>query len=239
MSESVRALLSLWNDIAPERIIEYERWHSIEHVPERVWVPGFVAGTRYVAQGAGPRYFTLYELEQLDCLHGPAYQELVDQPTPWSASMRPSFANFLRKTGPLVATAGVVLGETLCAVRMVWSPGQSPAADHWTAVAQALLAARFDGFVTRVRVQQVEAAGPQALRNVDAAPIGDEFLVFVEQASPAPLDAGTLTLAALASVGQRAPTWQQASTYRFASQVRHQDVAAAVRPAPRTDLMPH
>jgi hypothetical protein len=240
MSLPVRALLSLWNDIAPERVAEYDRWHSLEHVPERVWVPGFVAGTRYVAsQGVGPRYFTLYELEQLDCLRSAAYQDLVERPTPWSESMRPSFANFLRKAGPVLAATGVVQGEGLSISRLVWPLGKAPPAASWPAVAQELLAGQFKGFATRMRIQQVQPTGPQALRNVDAAPAGDEVLVLLEQAGGVtPVETGALVLAAVRAQGQPAPLWHDTTTYRFASQVRHEDVAATIRPTPRLDLMP-
>ena len=33
--------LALWNDFDPEREAEYECWHTFEHVPERVGIPGF------------------------------------------------------------------------------------------------------------------------------------------------------------------------------------------------------
>ena len=36
----MQAFLALWNDVASGREAEYERWHTFEHVPERVAVPG-------------------------------------------------------------------------------------------------------------------------------------------------------------------------------------------------------
>ena len=44
------AFLALWNDIEPQRRTEYDAWHTFEHVPERVGIPGFIRGRRYVAR---------------------------------------------------------------------------------------------------------------------------------------------------------------------------------------------
>jgi hypothetical protein len=241
MPQSVRAVLSLWNDVAADRVGEYESWHTLEHVPERVWVPGFVAGTRYVAADPGtPRYFTLYELEGLDCLQGAAYRDLVANPTPWSASMRPSLAGFLRKAGPVVASTGHVLANALTVTRLVWPAGRAPGRVLWQAVAERALAAAAGPGATRVRIQQVEAAGPQALANVDDAPPGAEFVVLLDHVAEAmPVSQPGVARQAIASCGAAAPLWWREATFRLASQVRHDDVAAAARPAPRIDLMPH
>ena len=43
------AVLAIWNDIAPGGDAEFNHWHTREHVPERVGVPGFLRGRRYLA----------------------------------------------------------------------------------------------------------------------------------------------------------------------------------------------
>ena len=52
------ALLALWNDIRREREAEYDRWHTREHVPERVAVSGMLGARRYVNRGARRRTAT-------------------------------------------------------------------------------------------------------------------------------------------------------------------------------------
>ena len=174
------ALLSLWNDIDATRIGEYDAWHTLEHVPERVWVPGFLSGTRYVALGStGKRYFTLYELQSLACLQSPSYRSLVEETTPWSASMRPSFSNFLRKTGPIVASAGHSIGSTAVLLRWICSPDNAPTSERLDALATAMLQDAVATGATRVRIQHVEPAGPQAMSNADLAPPGIEFIVIL------------------------------------------------------------
>ena len=108
------AFLALWNDIAPAREAEYDRWHTVEHVPERVAVRGFHAGRRYVnRQRREHRYFTLYDIDDLDVLDSREYQDLVDNPTPWSASMRPDFSNFLRAPCRVLASRGEGIGGAI------------------------------------------------------------------------------------------------------------------------------
>jgi hypothetical protein len=103
MSLAGGAFLALWNDVAAEHDDEYNRWHSTEHVAERVSVPGFIAGRRYIAlepaqqvQSHVERYFTLYEIDTLDVLDSAPYRHLLDHPSAWSASMRPHFRNLVR-----------------------------------------------------------------------------------------------------------------------------------------------
>lgn len=89
------AFLALWNGVLPERRAEYEAWHSVEHMPERIGAPGFLGAQRYRAE-AGDDYFTLYELMGLAALETPAYAALMQQPTAWSLRMRPALTGFRR-----------------------------------------------------------------------------------------------------------------------------------------------
>ena len=60
-------ILAIWNDCASGSEAEYEHWYRTEHLAERVAVDGFVAGWRYVAIDAQPKYFTHYATEAVDC----------------------------------------------------------------------------------------------------------------------------------------------------------------------------
>jgi hypothetical protein len=113
------AFLALWNDFDPGRDAEYNRWHTFEHVPERVGIEGFLSGRRYVArERRDRRYFTLYELEGLAALDGPQYADVVDRPTEWSAAMRPSFRNFLRSPCETILTSGLGMAGCIATFRL-------------------------------------------------------------------------------------------------------------------------
>ena len=112
------AFLALWNDFDPGRDAEYNRWHTFEHVPERVGIEGILAGRRYAARERSERrYFTLYELAGLAALDGPQYADVVDRPTEWSAAMRPSFRNFLRSPCATVLTTGLGMAGSIVTFR--------------------------------------------------------------------------------------------------------------------------
>lgn len=104
------AFLCLWNDFDESRLEEYERWHSFEHVPERVAAPGFLSGRRYADHtGSANRYVTVYDLDALSALDTPEYARLQAEPTPWSARMRTGFRNFLRIPCRTLASEGTGL----------------------------------------------------------------------------------------------------------------------------------
>ncbi|MCO6362298.1 hypothetical protein [Paracoccus sp. 08] len=107
MSLRGKAFLCIWNDHDPAQAIEYEAWHTFEHVPERVCVPGFLSGRRYADyRSTEGRYFTLYDIASLDVLETAAYRDLQDNPTPWSRKMRTAFRNFERIPCTTIASAG-------------------------------------------------------------------------------------------------------------------------------------
>jgi len=98
----------MWWDVAPEVRAEWEHWHSSEHMPERLSIPGFLRGTRWVARSGEPSYFVLYEVAELATITTGAYLERLNNPTPWSRKMMPHHRNMVR---------------SLCAVRAGWGGG--------------------------------------------------------------------------------------------------------------------
>ncbi|WP_052496884.1 MULTISPECIES: hypothetical protein [unclassified Rhizobium] len=104
------AILAIWNDYPAEFAEEYTSWHTFEHVPERLTVPGMQAARRYVSASEIETYFTLYDLEDLSVIEQPAYIDLVRNPTPWSLKMRRHFSKVLRIPGKIAATGGHGIG---------------------------------------------------------------------------------------------------------------------------------
>jgi hypothetical protein len=102
------AAVAMWWDVAPEMRAEWEDWHSSEHMPERLAIPGFLRGTRWVALSGEPSYFVLYEVAELATLTGAAYLDRLNNPTPWSRKMMPHHRNMVR---------------SLCVLREGWGGG--------------------------------------------------------------------------------------------------------------------
>ena len=49
MSLSGSGVIAIWNDITDEGRANFYEWHDREHIPERVAIPGFLRGRRYIA----------------------------------------------------------------------------------------------------------------------------------------------------------------------------------------------
>ena len=98
-------------DVAPEVISEHDDWHTHEHLPERLSIPGFLRGARWVALRGGPRYLVLYEVEQLATLTSPAYLERLNNPSAWTASMMPHYRGMSRGFCSVTGSAGLGMGH--------------------------------------------------------------------------------------------------------------------------------
>ena len=104
----------MWWDIPPEVRAEWEHWHTTEHMPERLGIPGFLRGSRWVA---GSSYFVLYEAQQLAALTAGPYVERLNDPTPWSRKMMPHHRNMVRSVCLVRARVGAGLGQCMATVR--------------------------------------------------------------------------------------------------------------------------
>jgi len=123
MALSGQGFLALWNGVDPDREPEYNRWHTREHVPERVDIPGMIAARRYVdGEGPLPKFFTLYDLDSIAVLTSAPYRGLLETPSAWSRSMRPSFRGFLRFGCVTVASLGGGIGGAAATITLHGAP---------------------------------------------------------------------------------------------------------------------
>jgi hypothetical protein len=106
-----KAAMLLSFDIAPEAISEHDEWHTHEHLPERLAIPGFLRGTRWVALHGAPRYLVLYEVKDLDTLASDAYLARLNHPTPWTAKMMPYYRGMTRGLCSVVGSSGFGMGH--------------------------------------------------------------------------------------------------------------------------------
>lgn len=64
---------------------EFNAWYDLEHLSERMAVPGFESGTRHVQVGVERRYLALYDLRHIDVLQSEDYLAVSgDRATPWT-----------------------------------------------------------------------------------------------------------------------------------------------------------
>ncbi len=113
------AVVAIWNGIAPEGRDEFYAWHLHEHMPERVGIPGFRRGRRYIAADAAtfPEFFTLYETDTMQVLQGQDYSNRLNAPTPWTMSTTTHFHDTFRSLARVVESRGPGMGATMLTVR--------------------------------------------------------------------------------------------------------------------------
>ncbi|WP_298879180.1 hypothetical protein [uncultured Bradyrhizobium sp.] len=114
-----RAFMAIWHDIEASGEAEYSDWHTRQHMPERLGVPGFLAGRRGVDWNlAHQRWFTLYETRTLEVLSSDDYRARLNNPTHWSNRVQPTFRNFARSACILSASAGRGMGGAMATIRL-------------------------------------------------------------------------------------------------------------------------
>jgi hypothetical protein len=115
-----QAALAMWWDMAPGVRDEFEHWHSHEHFPERLALPGFLRASRWADASGGEGFFVLYELASYDALVSPEYLARLNAPSAWSQKMMPHHRDMVRsQCRVLEASGGAVAGH---AVTLRFSP---------------------------------------------------------------------------------------------------------------------
>ncbi|WP_343737292.1 hypothetical protein [Achromobacter sp.] len=122
-----KAAIAMWWDIAPAWRAEFEDWHTHEHFPERMGVPGFLRGTRWTSAQGGEGFFVLYELEAYETLVSPGYLQRLNAPTPWSTKLMPQHRNMIRSQCRVVESVGGGLARYALTIRLSPLPGSEEA----------------------------------------------------------------------------------------------------------------
>ena len=124
MSLAGKGVIAIWQDLVPELKQEYREWHNRQHVPERLSIPGFRRGRRFVAVEGGPEFYTLYEADGPENLSGEAYLERLNAPTEWTQRIMPAFRNMARSVCRVEYSAGVGEGGFMVTYRFGFAPGK-------------------------------------------------------------------------------------------------------------------
>lgn len=118
------AFVAIWHDIVPEGKADFYEWHNREHMPERVGIPGFRRGRRYVAEHGTPEFFNLYEVDTPEALIGQDYLDRLNNPTPWTRRALAYFHNVSRSLCRVGASFGCGQGGVIMTWRFETVPGQ-------------------------------------------------------------------------------------------------------------------
>jgi hypothetical protein len=116
-----KAAVAIWCDVAPQARVEFDDWHAHEHMPERLSIPGFLRGSRWVSADGGS-YFMLYEAKDEATITSGPYLERLNDPSAWSRKMMPQHRNMVRSLCRVVASEGAGLGGAMLTLRFPARP---------------------------------------------------------------------------------------------------------------------
>jgi hypothetical protein len=113
-----KAALAMWWNMASHMKSEFEDWHTHEHFPERLSVPGFLRSSRWTATEDDEGVFVIYELESHAVLSSTAYLARLNDPTPWSRKLMPFHRDMVRSQSHVVHTHGSMTGRHAITLRL-------------------------------------------------------------------------------------------------------------------------
>lgn len=121
-----------WGGVIDEAEEDYNAWHSLEHMPERLSVPGFRRGRRAIAIDDVPphlRYFMMYEADDADIFVSAPYLARLNDPTPWTQRILSTYITPSRTVCNVVASKGRGAGGWMATIHFDnGKPAPSPEA---------------------------------------------------------------------------------------------------------------
>ncbi len=116
------AVLVNWGGIVEEKEIEYNEWHSKEHMPERISLPGFLKGLRAVGiagTNLNHKYFMMYEAERKEVFTSRKYLERLNNPTEWTKKILSNYLSPSRTICSVISSKSIGVGGYLSTIRFL------------------------------------------------------------------------------------------------------------------------
>lgn len=99
-------LMAFWARIEAAYLGRFRQWHNSEHIPERVSIPGFLAGQRYLAHGTDDYFLMMYVTRDPAVLGSDEYLARLNAPTAWTRETLPHFREPVRNIYRRIAVRG-------------------------------------------------------------------------------------------------------------------------------------
>ena len=126
-----RGALIFWHAIAAGTEADFHHWHSFEHMPERVAVPGFLRGRRYAAIAGDAPIGILYEVENSGVLTSKPYLDRLNDPTPWTRANVARMEEVNRSICETAASFGRGVGSLMLTLRIAPRADGAEALRRW------------------------------------------------------------------------------------------------------------
>jgi len=126
-----QGVLAIWHDLEPSSEVDFQEWHTRQHMIERLSVPGFLRGCRYAAVESSPQVFNFYLTESPEVLTSAAYLERLNNPTEWTRRVTPTMLKVNRSAGRVVARVGMGQGGAIATLRIAPLPEKRDCFEAW------------------------------------------------------------------------------------------------------------
>jgi len=116
------AVLVNWGGIVESKEAEYNSWHSKEHMPERIALPGFLRGCRAIGipeTNLNHKYFMMYEAERKDVFVSRKYLERLNNPSKWTKNILSNYISPSRTICSVITSKSVGFGGWIGTVRFL------------------------------------------------------------------------------------------------------------------------
>ena len=106
------ALLN-WGGVLAKHDLDYNLWHSLEHMPERMSVKGFLRAFRCVGlkgTNDNDKYFMMYDVKSKGILSSKQYLNRLNNPTDWTSKILSKYVYPSRAICEVIKTKSLTNG---------------------------------------------------------------------------------------------------------------------------------
>lgn len=221
---SAAMLLSF--DIDAEAIEEHDRWHTHEHFPERLSIPGFRRGTRWVATAGVPRYMVLYEVESVETLASDAYLARLNNPTPWTTKIMPRYRGMTRGLCAVLGSFGYGQGGAAALVRFTAEDSKSAPLHRWLLEEALPTVPQMSGLGSAHLLRGAQAAAMTNEQRIRGADHGVDSALIVTGYDEAAVTAYAQELCASGGLPSRGAKEPSSATYRSSYSLASAEITA-------------
>ena len=116
------AVLVNWGGIVKAKETEFNEWHSKEHMPERMSLPGFLRGIRAVGiagTNIHNKYFMMYEAERKEVFVSKKYLKRLNDPTSWTKKMLSNYLSPSRTICSVISSKSIGVAGYISTIRFL------------------------------------------------------------------------------------------------------------------------
>jgi hypothetical protein len=120
-----------WVDVDQVNDHRFDTWYNHEHLPERLAIPGFVRGRRYLrAAGSGHKHLTVYDARDTAVFSSPEYLARLNDPTPLTREVVSALRDPHRVVLDVLFSQGAATGSELAVLHL---PDHADGLPGWVA----------------------------------------------------------------------------------------------------------